>query len=139
MAGTAKLVDVDLSDLVDQVEGLALRDMSGAMDEIAELLTAGVSDKFDQEGPGWPGLAPSTLAKRRGAEAQILSDTGRLAGSIEADSGADFAEATTDVEYAAYHVSDAPRSKIPLRDFFDLPESVFDDAADIVLDHIVNG
>lgn len=136
---SAKIVDVDLSDIVDQVEAIALADLSGAMAEVSELLVSAVSDKFDQEGPGWPALAPSTLAKRRGAEAQILSDTGRLAGSIEADHGPDWADASTDVGYAVFHVSDAPRSKIPLRDFFDLPESVYEDAAEVVLDHIVRG
>jgi hypothetical protein len=31
-------------------------------------------------------------------------------------------------------VSSAPRSRLPLRDFFDLPEQVFDDILELVLD-----
>ena len=111
-------------------------DLSAPLSVVAEMLVAAVSDKFDQGGPGWPPLAASTLAKRRGSVAQILVDTGRLAASIHGDAGPDFAEAATDVRYAVYHVSSAPRSKIPLRDFFDLPEDVFEDISRFLLEEL---
>lgn len=108
-------------------------DLSSTMAVIAEDLVAAVSDEFESAGRGnWPALAESTLKGRRGSGAQILVDTGRLAGSIQPDSGPDWAEAATDVSYAVYHVSDAPRTKIPLRNFFDLPEEVFDRASDTI-------
>ena len=75
---------------------------SGALAVAAEMLVAEVNDKFQSGGPGWPPLAESTLARRRGSVAQILVDTGRLAGSIHGVHGADFAEAATDVSYAVY-------------------------------------
>jgi phage gpG-like protein len=63
-------------------------------------------------------------------------DTGRLAASIQGDSGPDFAEAGTSVSYAVYHVSSAPRTKIPLRDFFDLSEDVYDDIERFLLEEL---
>ncbi len=116
---------------------VSARNLGDTMAVVAEMLVSEVGDKFDQEGPGWAPLSPSTLAKRRGASAQILQDTGRLAASIRADSGPDFAEAATDVAYAVYHVSDAPRSRLPLRDFFDLPDRVFDEASELLLAALV--
>lgn len=83
----------DLSDRVFEdaadtiAEGLAAGDnASDIMAVVADMLVSEVSDKFDQEGPGWAPLAESTLRQRRGGTAQILSDTGRFAGSIRGDS-----------------------------------------------------
>jgi phage gpG-like protein len=134
-----RLVTVDLGELTGNITAMAARaaDMSDTMAVIADTLASAVSDKFDQQGPGWQGLAESTLRSRRGGSAQILSDSGRLAGSIQPDSDADSAEAATDVEYAVYHVSAAPRSKIPLRDFFDLPDSVYEEAEQTIIEAII--
>lgn len=112
-------------------------DLSGTMAVIAEDLVAAVNDEFETGGRGrWPPLAESTLNSRRGSVAQILVDTGRFAGSIRAESGPDFAEAATDVSYAVYHVSDAPRTIIPLRNPFDIPEEVFERAAQTILESV---
>lgn len=107
---------------------------------IAELLVARVQEEFESEGHGkWPPLAKSTLARRRkhGRGAKILQDKGLLAASIEAYSGDDYAEAATDKAYAVFHVSDAPRSIIPLRNFFDVPDEAFDEARDVLLQGIL--
>lgn len=132
---------VDITDLLDVLAGMEERagDLSQPMAVIAEALVGRVNDKFESGGPGWPGLADSTIAKRRkaGRGAQILKDTGRLAGSIEPDSGSDYAEAATDVEYAVYHVSDEPREKIPKRDFLDvLDDGMLDEAAETVMAYL---
>lgn len=127
---------VDISDLITVIEGMGQRgeDLSAPMGVIAEMLVARVNDKFESGGPGWAPLADSTLANRRGGSAQILKDTGRLAASIQPESGSDYAEAATDVEYAVYHVSDAPRSKIPKRDFLDvLDDGALDEAAETIM------
>lgn len=89
---------------------------------IAEMLVSGVMDVFEAEGPGWAPLAASTLAKRRkaGAGAKILQDSGLMAGSLAPAWGDTFAEVIDLVSYDVFHVSKEPRSKIPLRDFFDL-------------------
>lgn len=125
-----ELVQV-LSQFVDRAQ-----DLSEPMAIIAESMVTAVHDKFDSGGPGWPDLAESTKRQRRGSEYQILVDTGILSGSIAQTSGVDFAEASTSVEYAVYHVSAEPRTKIPLRDFFDLDESVYDDAVDVIVDYV---
>jgi phage gpG-like protein len=131
-------VSVDATELKGALEAFAKR--GGRLDDtmavVAEMLVSAVNDKFQAGGPGWKPLAESTLLRRRGTVAQILLDTGRLAGSIHGIHGNDFAEAATDVSYAIYHVSSAPRRKIPLRDFFDLPEHVFDDILELVLDRL---
>jgi phage gpG-like protein len=77
-----------------------------------------------------------TAAHKRAQHGGILHDTGALAGSIHSESGPDFAMATTDKFYAVFHVSSAPRSIIPLRDFFDVPEDVYEEAANTLLEAI---
>jgi len=111
-------------------------DLSPMTRVIAEQLVADVNDEFDSEGRGrWPKLAASTLAKRRkgGAGAKILQDTGRFAASVSPYSGVDYAQAATDVEYAVYHVSEAARSVIPLRNPFDVPDAAIERAAETLL------
>ena len=134
--GSGVDVAVDTSDLEKQLAAYRKRagNLSGTMAIVAEHLVAAVNDEFESAGNGrWAPLAPRTLKKRRGTSAQILKDTGRLAASIRADSGPDWAEASTDVSYAVFHMSDAPRSLIPLRNPFDLPDEVFDGATDILI------
>lgn len=72
-------------------------------------------------------------ARRASQSGMILQDTGALAGSIHGEHGPDFALATTDKFYAVFHVSDAPRKIIPLRNFFDIQEHVYEDAAILIL------
>lgn len=132
----------DASELVSVVRDFRARggDLSPIMAVIAESFVAAVSDNFDTAGHGaWPPLAESTLLKRRGNTAEILKDTGRLAGSIYAESGDDFAEVGTDVSYAVFHVSKKPRKKIPLRDFLAIPDDqLYDEPAAMVLEYVAN-
>jgi phage gpG-like protein len=134
----AREVTLDTRELREVLSGFPERasDLSEAMSIIAESMVTAVHDKFDSGGPGWQDLAESTKRQRRGSEYQILVDTGILSGSIAQTSGKDFAQASTSVEYAVYHVSAEPRTKIPLRDFFDLDESVYDDAVDAIVDYV---
>lgn len=112
-------------------------DLTPAMRIVSEMLVAAVNDEFETGGQGkWAPLAESTLRQRRGSTAQILVDTGRMAGGIHGEAGADYAEVASDTEYAVFHVSSAPRSRIPLRNFFDLPEQVYEDAVDAVLAYV---
>ena len=80
-------------------------------------------------------------AKRDAKLAQtykILQDTGNLVGSITPDFDERSWEAYTNVPYARYHVSRAPRRKIPLRDFFDIDQERFmDEVTDVILTAIV--
>lgn len=107
------------------------------MQVVADMLVGGVQDNFETGGHGtWEGLAESTKRKRRGSTAQLLVDAGVMSGSIAGDAGDDWAEAATGDAKAVYHVSDAPRSVIPLRDFFDLPEQVYDDITEYLLEEL---
>ena len=137
-------VAVDTTELEKKLAGWRKRtaDLTPVMAVIAEHLVAAVNDQFESAGDGkWAPLAPSTLKKRRkeGRGAQVLKDTGRFAASIRADAGPDFAEASTDVGYAVYHVSEAPRALIPLRNPFDLPDEVLDEATDILVAELLRG
>lgn len=135
-------VNADAGELVARLRELREkgRDLSGTMAIVAESLVAAVNDQFETAGGGsWAPLAARTLKKRRGSSAQILKDTGRFAASIRGDSGADFAEATTDVSYAVYHVSDAPRKVIPLRNPFDVPDEILDEATETILVALMEG
>lgn len=77
-------------------------------------------------------------AKRAEREASIvltiLQDTGNLAGSIMPYADGEVAEAFTNVPYAGYHISDAPRKRIPKRDFTDIDfEAAQAEAVDVIL------
>jgi phage gpG-like protein len=137
MSGVEVSVDARELQALLKKKAAAVADLSPTMAVIAEQLVAAVNDEFETAGHGkWPPLAESTLRGRRGSAAQILVDTGRFAASIRADSGPNFAEAATDVSYAVYHVSDAPRSVIPLRNPFDVPDAVLDAAMQTVVEAI---
>jgi phage gpG-like protein len=142
MAGAFFTVDLDVRGLEAAVSSFQLVGLEPALAAISEMLVSRVGEEFDTEGHGkWPPLAESTIARRRqnGIGAQMLKDTGRLMGSIEAAFGEDYAEAGTDVDYAVYHVSAAPRDMIPLRNFFDIPEDAFDEAAEMLINFVVSG
>jgi phage gpG-like protein len=107
---------------------------------VAEGLVTQVQEVFDTEGFGkWPrfwwereGL-PKPAGRRWKGNARLLQDTGRLAASITPATEDDTAIAFTEVDYAVYHVSRAPRTKIPLRDFFDIDIAAFkEDVGDMI-------
>jgi len=130
---------VDAHELIDLLTGFEKRggDLSEIMAVIAEDLVSAVSDRYDSEGDGqWPPHAPSTL-RSRGGGAKLLQDTGVLAASTEANSGPDFAEATTGVSYIVYHLDGGPI--IPKRNPFEIDDSVFDEAVETLLDFITEG
>jgi phage gpG-like protein len=96
---------------------------------------------FETEGDGkWPGFwweepgGKKPNGRRWQGNPKLLRDTGILVGSITPDWDDESAEAFTNVPYAKYHVSQAPRSVIPLRDFFAFDRDAFEgDVADMIL------
>ena len=133
---------VDTSDLERELKDIERRvtDYSPITPVLAEILVAWVNDAWDSAGFGtWAPLAPSTLYKRRlkGKGAEILKDTGRAAASVQADSGPTWAQAATDVGYMVYHVSNAARSVIPLRDPFDVLGAVWTEIHDTTVAWVV--
>lgn len=154
----AETVRADFSQLQRLLDDLATAtgDVSRVMPALAEVLVGQVQEVFDKEGavggrPKWPDLADSTKANRRPKQRRrkgqkrrkskpgafkytILQDTGRLAASITPDHGDGFVQAWTNVKYAKFHISSAPRKKIPLRDFFAIDQAEWvDEAADTII------
>lgn len=84
-----------------------LDDLSPAMREIANALLDHTEQAFRAEGPGWPALAPATVA-RRGSAHPILQVSGALARSITPESGPSFAAVATVLPYAAIHQFGGP-------------------------------
>lgn len=123
---------VDTSELdreLADIEGRVL-DYTPITPVLADILVACVSDEWDSAGRGrWAPLAASTLYKRRkkGLGAEILKNTGRSAGSVRGESDANSASAVTDVATMVFHVSDAARSLIPLRNPFDVEDAAWGD------------
>lgn len=73
------------------------------MRTIAGTLESETEQNFAAQGrPAWLGLAPRTKA-RRGADARILQDKGRLAASIATAYGTDFVQIGSNLAYAAIH------------------------------------
>ncbi len=131
--------EVDVSELERELKAIKHRvtDYSPIAPVLADILVGYVNEEFESAGRGrWSPLAPSTLLKRRGGSAQILKDTGRMAASIRAEYGSDWAAAVTDVSYAVFHVSDGARSKIPKRDFFDVEDAAWPDLVEVISDYI---
>ncbi len=103
------------------------------MGAIGEALVSEVLEVFDTEGYGeWEPYADSTLDRkmfgaRPNANPKLLQETGNLVGSISHVSDASGeVTAYTNVPYAIFHTSRAPRSRLPLRDFFAIDEQFFE-------------
>ena len=131
--------EVDVSELVREWKALERRttDLSAVTPVLAEILVGAVNDEWDSAGRGrWPGLAPSTIARRRGSSTQILKDTGRAAGSVRGESDSTSASAVTDTAYMIYHVSDEARTRLPLRNPFDVLDVAMPEIEDVVLGYI---
>lgn len=132
---------VDVSALQKELRSLGrkVEDLSAFTPIAAEILVGHVNDEWESAGRGkWAPLAPSTLYRRRkrGRGAQILKDTGRAVASVQADAGPDWARASTDVSYMVYHVSDAARTVIPLRNPFVVEDVALPDVIDALQDYI---
>lgn len=136
------MAEVDTSALAGVLSQLEARgkNVRGILPIVGEMLIAAVSDVYEAEGPGWPGLAESTIAARRGggAGAKILRDTGVMAGSTGVELGDSWAEASAGVSYADFHAKGT--SRMPKRNPFDLgpfEAGVLDDVAALLAAEVV--
>jgi phage gpG-like protein len=134
-------VEVNADQLTKLLSELQLRGRNTheVMRAISVMLVEEVDDNFETSGHGkWPDYAESTRRSRGDIDvAKMLIDTGRLAASITGDHTPTEAVAYTNVEYAKYHVSPKPRTKIPLRDFFDIDTpAVLNEAVELLLTEI---
>lgn len=85
-------------------------------------------------GQQWAELGESVVV---GPVGSLLVETGMMKGSVRHEEGEDWTEAATHVAYAVYHVSNRPRTKIPLRDFFAIPDARLNEAVDVFLTELV--
>lgn len=112
------------------------------MASVAQDLETAVIDMFDTSGHGtFAPLAPSTLYRKAkaGKSSQPLIFNGTWRNSPSTSNDATSASVTTNVSYAVFHVSDAPRSKIPLRDVYALPDAFFDELDDRLALYLSSG
>ena len=149
--GGGSFADLDSSELfraLDKLQAAGADVAAETMPVLAEILVSAVHEVFEREGavagkPRWPELAESTKrirAKRQGSgEFKILQDRGILVGSIMPHAEQSLAEAFTNVPYAGYHISDAPRRKIPKRDFTDIDfDKAQTEAIDVILAQVLD-
>lgn len=97
-----------------------------------------VMDHFKkEEGPdgSWQKLSPLTILRRRGRNAKILQDTGRLRQSIAGIHGGTGAEVGTNIIYGNTHQHGDPKRNIPARTFCFLSE----DAQQRCLNQFIDG
>lgn len=104
MSVTVTLEDAQLRRALARLSA-RLGDLSGPMEEIGQALVTDVDLAFREQrdpwGDAWRALSDVTLRRRRGTSAQILSDSRRLAGSINYRAGRDSVEVGSNVVYAA--------------------------------------
>lgn len=130
-------VNFDMSELTVKLGKFKDRayNMSDVNAQIAQIILLKVDDKFQDQGPGWPQLADSTIRRRRASSSpKMLQDTGDLINSLMPESGVDFAGVFTNKAYAKYHLEG---DGVPKRDFFDIDfEDVLFQASAIVTEAI---
>lgn len=123
----------------------AVADMGEPMRKATDIIAAGIVDNFASEsaaGEAWEPLAESTLedrARKGFPPGPILRRTGELkaAASAYRASDGESAEVGPDgCDYAKFHVSLEPRSKIPLRDFLAMPDERLDEIETAILAHL---
>ena len=133
--------EVDVTELVKLLEKYAAIDLAPFFASLSEDMASAVLDMFKSSGNGtWPTLAVSTAIQklRKGKSLQPLVYNGTWMNSPTVESDATSATVGTNVPYAIFHVSDAPRSKIPLRNPYDLGQPFYDDATMRLADFIAN-
>lgn len=96
-----KLDDAALRARLNSLMG-ALTNTKPLMASIANELLVQTERAFDDEGPGWPQLKPSTV-KRRGSAHPILEVSNALALSVTPNSGENYALISSNKDYAAIH------------------------------------
>jgi phage gpG-like protein len=134
-------VQADTSDVVRAVRALGV-DLHPFFASLGEDLAAEVHDNFKTSGHGsFAALAPSTLKRKakagKSAVPLIWNAIWMNSPTIITDEFS--AEVTTNVNYAVFHVSKAPRKKIPLRDVYQMTADFMNDVAERLARFIATG
>lgn len=142
-----------LNDLVQRGRNLA-----PAMREISEAMKGSIDEAFAAEadpvtGDPWAPLSPVSIEQRGGDAHPILQRSGQLATSFSTYSGADFAMAGTNKEYALVQQLGAqkgefgttadghpiPWGDIPARPMAGFSDDLEEEILDILSRHLVGG
>jgi phage gpG-like protein len=134
----AASVSVDASEIAQALQHIQQRGKNtrDVMRQVSLILVEEVDEMFETSGHGkWEPFSINTKRQRGDIDAaKLLIDTGAMAASIVGVHTQTEAEAFTNDPKAKFHVSDANRTKIPKRDFFDIDvPRVVDEAVDLVL------
>lgn len=137
--------DVTDAEHKDVILASAVDDMGEPMRKAVDIIAAGIEDNFASEsaaGEAWQELAESTIedrARKGFPPGPILRRTGDLqrAASAYRSSDKESAEVGPEgVDYAKFHISLDPRTKIPLRDFLAQSDERLDEIEAAILAHL---
>lgn len=137
----------DATDAIHQDAQLAeaLVDMTEPMRRAADIAAKAIDANFDAEASGgdaWEPLAEATLkdrARKGFPPGPILQREGAMRRDASAFREIDkdgMAVGPDSVDYAKYHVSEEPRTKIPKRDFLIVGVDAEDDIEAAILAHL---
>jgi len=116
MAVTVTVNDEQAQQTMQRLASL-VQNPSGPLRASAQTVRRLVQDTFrdttDPWGKRWPRWAPATRAARlrRSGSGQVLLDTGKLYGSVEATASPDGVEVRVGTEYASYHQFGNPQHR----------------------------
>jgi phage virion morphogenesis protein len=100
-------VDVEAAAAALAMRAFAMRGTASLMETLGILVEGQTKRRFatktSPDGAAWAALKPSTIARRRKKSSSILTDTGRLMGSISHTSSARQAIIGTNVFYGPFH------------------------------------
>ena len=131
----------ELAGIVRIYQDRARRAFGELAPSVAEAMHAQVLEEFETEGRGrWDPFwwqrdgKPKPQGRRWRGNPKLLQDRGVMVGSMTPDWNDGAVEVYSNNRYIKFHASRAPRSKIPLRDPFDIDVVAFEaDVADMVL------
>lgn len=142
MAGGITSVEADVSELIRGIAEIRELSFRPFFASLAEDMEGEAYDNYQTSGHGkWQKLAKSTLRKkaRAGKSNKALIWSGTSMNSPTIDSGEDFASVQGNTPQIVFHVSDAPRHKIPKRDPYKMEDSFYDEAIERLGTFIASG
>lgn len=133
-------VRFQLDPALNQLQQLARRFSAPAelLAPAIPVVARALESNFDKEGRPlpWPPLSPAYL-RRKPAGLKILHRTGRLRRSIRVRLEGGAIVASTDLPYAAAHQFGLPQRNLPARPFLVLTDSDRQEAAQTILNKLV--
>lgn len=143
---TVEIEEHGVAEAVKMLDELGERggDIRPLTNRIERIFHRSTRSRFEQEGPGWPPLAPATRARKaRQGQTKMLRATDALFASLTGGGGGTVSKRPTelrfgsDVSYAFYH--EYGTEKMPQRQLVRLTKAEEREIADLVADYIAKG